>query len=151
MRLSAPIYRLKRQAKQLSRDNNIPLHQALDRIAEQEGYKRWSHLAAAAPDHPLPQVILDELTGGGLLLLAARPGHGKTSVGLEIAATASRRGMTSMFFTLDYTKQDVTERLKTIRGLPAEAADSIVSTRRTISAPITSLISFERHEPPSSP
>ena len=34
-KLSAPIYRLKRKAKLLSREKNIPLHEALDRIAEQ--------------------------------------------------------------------------------------------------------------------
>ena len=33
MRLSAPIYQLKRRAKMLARERNIPLHQAQDRIA----------------------------------------------------------------------------------------------------------------------
>ena len=125
MRLSAPIYRLKRQAKLLSREQNIPLHQALDRIAVSEGYKRWSHLTAAAPDRPLPETVLDQLAGGDMLLLAARPGHGKTLVGLEIAALARRRGITGLFFTLDYTERDVAERLKAIDTLTPEAAASV--------------------------
>ena len=45
MKLSAPIYHLKRKAKLLSREKNIPLHEALDRIAEQEGFSGWSLLA----------------------------------------------------------------------------------------------------------
>ena len=40
MKLSAPIYRLKRLAKILSRDEGLPLHEALDRIAAQEGFAR---------------------------------------------------------------------------------------------------------------
>ena len=42
MKLSAPIYRLNRLAKILSRDEGLPLHEALDRIAAQEGFARWN-------------------------------------------------------------------------------------------------------------
>ena len=38
MKLSAPLYYLKRKAKLLSRAENIPLHAALDRIARQVGF-----------------------------------------------------------------------------------------------------------------
>ena len=38
MKLSAPLYHLKRKAKLLSRAENIPLHAALDRVARQEGF-----------------------------------------------------------------------------------------------------------------
>ena len=126
MRLSAPIYRLKRQAKLLSRKQNIPLHQALDRVAAGEGYKRWSHLAASAPQPSLARAILDRLQGGELMLLAARPGHGKTLAGLEVAARAHERSMNGMFFTLDYTRRDVADRLKMIDGLPPGAADCLL-------------------------
>lgn len=43
MRLSSPIYKLKRQAKLLARDNDIRLHEALNQIATKEGFKDWSH------------------------------------------------------------------------------------------------------------
>jgi len=46
MKLSAPIYRLKRKAKLLSRDEKIPLHAALDRIASKKASPGWSLLAA---------------------------------------------------------------------------------------------------------
>ena len=46
MKLSAPIYQLKRRAKLLSRTDTIPLHQALDRIAQEEGFTAWSLLAS---------------------------------------------------------------------------------------------------------
>jgi len=116
MRLSAPIFRLKRQAKLLSRDRHIPLHQALDHIAVSEGYNRWSHLAAAAPTPSPSETIMNGLSGGDMALLAARPGHGKTLAGLEIAAMAHRRQMNGLFFTLDYTKEDVAARLQAISG-----------------------------------
>lgn len=50
MQLSAPIYRLKRKAKLLSRSESIPLHKALDRIAYKEGFSSWSLLAAIASE-----------------------------------------------------------------------------------------------------
>lgn len=125
MRLSAPIFRLKRQAKLLSRDQNIPLHQALDRVAVGEGFQRWSHLASEAPAPALSEAILKGLTGGDMLLLAARPGHGKTLAGLEIAATAHRRRMNGLFFTLDYTKVDVVARLQDISSARDVAAETV--------------------------
>ena len=50
MNLSAPIYKLKRNAKLLSRNDGIPLHQALDRIARNEGFKSWSLLTKKSSD-----------------------------------------------------------------------------------------------------
>ncbi len=38
MKLSAPVNILRRQARALSRKEQIPLHQALDRIARREGF-----------------------------------------------------------------------------------------------------------------
>lgn len=46
MKLSAPVYHLKRRAKLLSREENIPLHEALDRTAAKEGFSSWSLLTA---------------------------------------------------------------------------------------------------------
>ena len=46
MKLSAPIYRLKRKAKLISQHKNIQLHQALDGVAVEEGFSAWSLLAA---------------------------------------------------------------------------------------------------------
>lgn len=114
MRLSAPLYRLKRQAKILSREEGIPLNKALDRVASKEGISSWSLLAAqasaAAPSHAL----LAQLRPGDLVLLAARPGHGKTLMSLELIAEAMKQGRKSVFFTLEFTANDVFSRLRTI-------------------------------------
>src|SRR5215216_6321112 len=48
MKLSAPLYHLKRKAKLLSRAEHIPLHEALDRVARQQAFGAWSLLAAKA-------------------------------------------------------------------------------------------------------
>jgi hypothetical protein len=74
MRLSAPVYHLKRRAKMLARNEKIPLHQAQDRIARDEGFAGWSllsrHLATGRRETPL----LRDLADGDMLLIAARPG-----------------------------------------------------------------------------
>lgn len=49
MSLSAPIYRLRHKAKLLSREARIPLNQALDRVAKDEGFQSWSLLIARNP------------------------------------------------------------------------------------------------------
>ncbi|HEV7320776.1 MAG TPA: DNA helicase [Ensifer sp.] len=114
MKLSAPIYHLKRRAKRLSRDEGIPLHAALDRIAVDEGYAGWSLLAArnaaalSAPEAP------DQLRPGDLVLLGARPGQGKTLKSLEFAVDTMKAGHRAYFFTLEYTVADVVERFAAI-------------------------------------
>jgi replicative DNA helicase len=117
MRLSAPIFRLKRQARLLGRDAGIPLHAALDRIAKREGFRNWSHLAASVPLHRPGSKILSRLTPGDLVLLGARPGHGKTILGLELAVEAARTGRHGFFFTLDLIENDI---LRFIRSLDVE-------------------------------
>jgi hypothetical protein len=46
MRLSAPIFQLRRKAKLLAREAGIPLNQAQGRIAKAEGFQSWSLLVA---------------------------------------------------------------------------------------------------------
>jgi hypothetical protein len=46
MKLAAPVYSLKRLAKDLSREKRIPLHAALNRVAQDEGFTSWGLLAA---------------------------------------------------------------------------------------------------------
>ena len=124
MRFSAPIYRLKRLAKVLSREENIPLHQALDRIAINEGFNNWSLLAArAATDAPAREVFA-QLTPGDLVLLGARPGHGKTLMSLELIAEALRQGHRGVFFTLEYNESDV------LKGLQSIGADLTIFDER---------------------
>lgn len=120
MKLSAPIYRLKRQAKILSREEKIPLHEALDRLAVKEGFKSWSHLAAKTS--PAGKLYA-QLQPGDLLLLGARPGQGKTLMSLELAVEAMKSRHRSVFFSLEYTDKDCQARFQDIGVDPAQFKD----------------------------
>lgn len=110
MKLSAPIYHLKRHAKLMARDENIPLHSALDRIATREGFKSWSMLSSQHTDLISAQQIYKSLKAGEMVLVGARPGHGKTLLSLEILIEAMKKGNRGLFFSLDYTSKDVAKR-----------------------------------------
>ena len=114
MKLSAPIYRLKRKARLLSRQRNIPLNRALDEIARQEGYKSWSLLAARLSAETPAARLFGQLREGDLLLVGARPGHGKTLLGLELALEAIKSGAKGKFFSLEYAERDVQNCLSAI-------------------------------------
>lgn len=114
MKLSAPVYRLKRKAKLLSREENIPLHEALDRIAAREGFSGWSLLSARLAEAMPASELFARLSPGDLVLLGARPGHGKTLISLELAVEAMKSGHRSAFFTLEYTERDVLDRFRMI-------------------------------------
>lgn len=135
MRLSAPIYRLKRQAKLLSREEGIPLNEALDRVARDEGFQSWSLLAAReSADSPAIK-MLARLHPGDLVLLGARPGHGKTLMGLELIVEAMKAGRRGVFYTLEYNESDVLECLESIGADPKTFNGALaVDTSEAISA-----------------
>jgi len=114
MRLSAPIYRLKRLAKSLSREEKIPLNEALDRIALKEGFNSWSLLAARTSIDTPARELLAQLSPGDLVLIGARPGHGKTLMSLELIAEGIKQGHQGVFFTLEYNESDVLNSLRDI-------------------------------------
>lgn len=114
MKLSAPIYHLKRQARLLSRQENIPLHQALDRLASREGVSGWSALVARASAASPAGKLFARLSPGDLVLVGARPGQGKTLMSLELAVEAMKSGNRSVFFTLEYTEKDLRDRFRVL-------------------------------------
>ena len=122
MVLSAPIHRLKRKARLLSRAERIPLHAALDRIAVQEGYRSWSLLVAKQPGMASVRAFWPLLEPGDLVLIAGRPGQGKTLASLALLAEAMRAGRRGIFLTLEYTPADVLSRLHAINIEPGEFA-----------------------------
>jgi hypothetical protein len=70
MKLSASIPNLKSQAKRKAKDEGIPLAEALNQIAQREGFSSWSLLAKKFKEHEetqrqqLPKVITElPLTG----------------------------------------------------------------------------------------
>jgi hypothetical protein len=131
MRLSAPVHRLKRKARLLARRENIPLHEALDRVAADEGRQGWSLLMRGRPS-PVRH-FFKTLQPGDLVLVGARPGQGKTLMGLRILMEALEAGRSGTFFTLEYTERDVSERLRALgfdrapyaRRLVVDTSDSI--------------------------
>jgi replicative DNA helicase len=118
VKLSAPIYHLKRKARSMSRNENIPRHVALDRIAVAEGFGGWSLLAAnwaaASASTPRAARLYATLTPGDLVLVGARPRQGKTLLSLELAIEAMKSGNRGLFFSLEYTRQDVLDRFCSI-------------------------------------
>jgi hypothetical protein len=120
MKLSAPIYRLKRKARELARKDDIPLHLALDRVAIDEGFGTWSLLTAKSADTVSAARLLARLEPGDLLLIGARPGHGKTLLSLQLAVEAMKAGRCAVFFTLEYTAKDTLGRFRALGVEPAQ-------------------------------
>lgn len=112
MQRSTPLYQLKRRAKLLARAEHIPLHAALDRVARDEGFAGWSLLSARAAT-PEPD-LLARLADGDMLLLGARPGQGKTLLGLRLLRDAALAGRKAVFFTLEYTEAQAQSRLRAL-------------------------------------
>ena len=125
MKLSAPLYRLKREAKLLARADNIPMHQALDRIAESEGFHSWSLLSAKYAAQSPASRLFKQLQPGELLLLAARPGQGKTTLSMELLALAIQAGRQSAFFTLEYTRREALRLFDSVGGQSNDQSDFI--------------------------
>lgn len=126
MHLSAPIRRLRSNAKLLARQLRMPLHEALDRVAAAEGFRSWSLLVAKASGIDAAASIHAGLRPGDLLLLGARPGQGKTLMALRLAVQAARTGATGLFFTLEYTQADLAERFRAIGVDPRSLGDRFV-------------------------
>lgn len=107
MKLSIPIFQLKRRARLLARARNIAHCEALDLVAQQEGFARWSQLSARHGRNAPSRKVLSELQNGDSLLIGARPGHGKTALGLEMLLDAAAMGRSAYYFTLFHTDLEV--------------------------------------------
>lgn len=126
MKEQTPIYSLKRLARQLAHEKGLKHHEALDQIASGEGFQSWSHLSAHRQlAHRLAEAdegastspaehILKNLTAGDMVLIGARPGHGKTLLGLELAAMAGLSGRKGIVFSLHDNVADILARYETL-------------------------------------
>ena len=103
----------------MSRERGIALNKALDHIALEEGFSTWSLLSATATISTPSSRLLYQLAPGDLVLLGARPGHGKTMMGLKMIVDAIKLGRRGMFFTLEFTEEDVLSRIRDVGGDPA--------------------------------
>jgi replicative DNA helicase len=113
-----PIYQLKRTARLLSREAGIPLHEALNRIAAQEGFASWSLLAARVSASMPHEKLFAQLAPGDMILVAARPGQGKTQLSLKLAVEAMKAGGQAHYFTMDCTPLDLAECFRMIGAEP---------------------------------
>lgn len=135
MKLSAPIFQLKRRAKLMARSNGFHLNEALDRIAREEGFAQWSLLSASMSAGPLSETVLSRLDDGDLLLIAGRPGHGKTKLGLQLLIDAARDGHQALLFTLEFTEQQARKHLKSLEASGGNIAETVqIFTSDQISA-----------------
>lgn len=107
MQLKTPIFRLKKDARALARANSIPLHEALDETAKRHGFQSWSHLSLTHEKPAFAIKVWQSLSPGDMILLAARPGQGKTLLALQIIAEAVANGARTAFFTLEYHEADI--------------------------------------------
>ena len=116
MKLTSPIHILKMQAKRLKRTQSISMVAAFDQIAQAEGYGSWSLLQAKAKAYKpkTADEILDYIYAGDLVLLAARPGLGKTKMALEILLKAIGQNRLGFFFSFEYTKSETIAKLKAL-------------------------------------
>ena len=152
MHLSAPIFRLKRDAKRLARPEGIALSRALDRLAAKEGFQGWSHLAARHASKSPADSVITTLSPGDLVLIAARPGHGKTLLAFELLARAGTLNRRGALFTLDYHERDVADRFRDIgrepdRDLIVDAsddisADTIIARLKTLQMPTLFVVDY---------
>ena len=135
MKLSAPIFQLKRRARLMARAGNLPLHAALDRVAVEEGFARWSLLSSRHASEAPPQTILSRLAPGDMLLMAGRPGQGKTVLGLRLLLDAARAGRRAALFTLELTDRQARDHLRELETPPPGCADKVeIVTSDAISA-----------------
>lgn len=135
MKLSAPIFQLKRRAKLMARAGDLPLHEALDKIAREEGFARWSLLSSRAAEDASPEAILSRLENGDLVLMAGRPGHGKTVLGLRLLLDAVRLGREAVLFTLEFTEREARHHLRQLDDTALGWADKVdVVTSEAIGA-----------------
>ncbi len=107
MKLSVPVYSLKRLAKNLSKEKKIPLHAALNLVAKDEGFQSWGLLAARVSAESPAEKLLSMLAPGELILLGARLGQGKTLMGLDLAIKSTQAGLSGWFFTLEWNTSDL--------------------------------------------
>ncbi len=125
MKLSAPIFQLKRRAKLMARNSGVSLNQALDQIAREEGFPQWSLLSANVSSSPLSETVLSQLLPGDLLLIGGRPGHGKTKLGLRLLLDGVRNGREAFLFTLEFTDQQARKHLKALDAPSGDAAEVV--------------------------
>lgn len=113
VKLSAPLFALRAQAKKIKKEQSVSLAEALNLVARREGFASWSLLQSKAKDlRPRREEdILDYLNPGDLVLVASRPGLGKTTFTLRLLLRAFHRGRRCFFFTLESSRRELARKI----------------------------------------
>ena len=111
MLLPSPIYKLKRLARERARLQGIPRHQALDLIAQENGYTTWSLLSHHYNQTLNPMALETRIHAGELILIGARPMQGKTSLCLKLIARALLNQNPCALFSFELSTGQLTEKL----------------------------------------
>lgn len=75
-----------------------------------------------APAHS----FYSQLAPGDLVLVGARPGHGKTLMSLGLALEAMKSGHRGVYFTLEYTEAQVVDRFRALGAELSQFDDRFV-------------------------
>ena len=93
----------------------VHIREVLDRYLEESAQVTAGPLGHSAAPIPSGFGDLDQILGGlqrsDLLVLAARPGLGKTALALSIARNAARYGATSAIFSVEMSRDQLGQRL----------------------------------------
>jgi len=93
------------------KENAKPLKEiAMDFLKESHG------LISARPTDFKDLDAINGLRKNDLILLAARPGAGKTALALNIAINTAKREKTVLFFSLEMTEQDLVRRVLSLEA-----------------------------------
>jgi replicative DNA helicase len=114
MKLSAPIYILKSHAKELKKNQDIPMIEALNLVAKREGFSSWSLLYSKS-NNLLPtrrQDVLGYFNPGDLVLIGGRPSLGKTNFTISLFVQAIQKIASKHFlFSLEEIHKDIAGRM----------------------------------------
>lgn len=85
-------------------------------------------LPCGFPEFEKPQLIIKNEPG--LTAIAARPGHGKTAIGLQLAANASKHGNT-LFYSLEMSAAQIKRRMDSLlSGCPIKKLGSLGEAKK---------------------
>ncbi|MDR3307600.1 MAG: replicative DNA helicase [Coriobacteriales bacterium] len=97
------------------KDISALLEESVDMLQKMADSK--SHILGVPTGFPDLDNLLGGMRGGDLLILAARPGVGKTSLALNIAVNAAKAGSSVAFFSLEMPSVELTQRLLAAEAL----------------------------------
>lgn len=109
---------LKSIAKKLSKEQNITHTEALDLVAQREGFNSWSLLAQQFSNYIINSfdLLCEEMFSGRTTLLAAGPNVGKTTLTINILLKALESGQSVCYLSSHLSEGEIKKRLLAIHA-----------------------------------